>query len=181
MQIVHVFHSMSIWWVCMCVCLYVCVVICNTWKCVIHSVLSNHQFNSVVQSCLTLCNPMDYNTPPHPSPTPGACSNSCPSGLWCHLSSPSPSAFNLSQHQGLFKSQFFPSGGQSIGVSASASVLPMNIQSDDYAESREKLSRGRWGHRACSQRGGISFIKDCLWNDCGTASPSPGLCMHVYK
>ena len=45
------------------------------------------------------------------------------------LSSPSP-AFNLSQHQGLFKwvSQFFASGGQRIGVSASASVLPMNIQ-----------------------------------------------------
>jgi len=47
------------------------------------------------------------------------------------LSSPSPPAFNLSQHQGLFqwwKSQLFASGGQSIGVSASASVLPMNIQ-----------------------------------------------------
>ena len=45
------------------------------------------------------------------------------------LSSPSPPAFNLSQHQGLFKwVQFVTSGGQSIGVSASASVLPMNIQ-----------------------------------------------------
>ena len=44
-------------------------------------------------------------------------------------SSPSPPAFNLSQHQGLFQmSQFFKSGGQSIGASASASVLPMNIQ-----------------------------------------------------
>ena len=39
----------------------------------------------------------------------------------------SPSAFNLSQHQGL-KSPFFTSDGQSIGASASASVLPMNIQ-----------------------------------------------------
>ena len=45
------------------------------------------------------------------------------------LSSPSPPTFNLSQHQGLFQmSQFFASGGQSIGASASASVLPMNIQ-----------------------------------------------------
>ena len=45
------------------------------------------------------------------------------------LSSPSPPAFNLSQHQGLFPvSQFFSSGGQSIGASASASVHPMNIQ-----------------------------------------------------
>ena len=48
----------------------------------------------------------------------------------CHpLSSPSPPIFNLSQHQGLIPmSQFFTSGGQSIGVSASASVLPVNIQ-----------------------------------------------------
>ena len=45
------------------------------------------------------------------------------------LLSPSPSAFNLFQHQGFFPvSQFFTSGGQSIGVSASAPVLPMNIQ-----------------------------------------------------
>ena len=45
------------------------------------------------------------------------------------LSSPSPPAFNLSQHQGFFpRNQFFAWGGQSIGVSASASVLPMNIQ-----------------------------------------------------
>ena len=44
------------------------------------------------------------------------------------LLSPSPPAFNLSQHQSFPMSQFFTSGGQSIGVSASASVLPMNIQ-----------------------------------------------------
>ena len=45
------------------------------------------------------------------------------------LSSPSPPVLNLSQHHGLFlTNQFFASGGQSIGVSASASVLPMNIQ-----------------------------------------------------
>ena len=45
------------------------------------------------------------------------------------LLSPSPPAFNLSQHQGLFPvNQFFASGSQSIWVSASASVLPMNIQ-----------------------------------------------------
>ena len=44
------------------------------------------------------------------------------------LSSPSPPAFNLSQHHTLQMSQFFISGGQSIGVLASTSVLPMNIQ-----------------------------------------------------
>ena len=46
----------------------------------------------------------------------------------CPLLSPSPPAFNLSQHPSFPMSQFFTSGGQSIGVSASASVLPMNIQ-----------------------------------------------------
>ena len=44
------------------------------------------------------------------------------------LSSPFPPAPNPSQHEGLFQSQFFASGGQSIGVSASTSVLPMNTQ-----------------------------------------------------
>ena len=44
------------------------------------------------------------------------------------LLSPSPPAFNLSQHQSFQMSQLFASGGQSIGVSASTSVLPMNIQ-----------------------------------------------------
>ena len=44
------------------------------------------------------------------------------------LSSPSPPAFNLSQHQGLFQWVSFTSGGQNIGVSASTSVLPKNTQ-----------------------------------------------------
>ena len=44
------------------------------------------------------------------------------------LSSPSPPAFNLSQHQGLQMSQSFTSGSQSIGVSTSTSVLPVNIE-----------------------------------------------------
>ena len=56
-------------------------------------------------------------------------SNSCPSSRWCRptihpLLSSSPPAFNLSQHQGLFND----SGGQSTGVSASASILTMNTQ-----------------------------------------------------
>ena len=44
------------------------------------------------------------------------------------LLSPSPPAFNLSQHQSFAMSQFFESGGQSKGVSAATSVLPMNTQ-----------------------------------------------------
>ena len=87
-------------------------------------------FSSVL-SCVWLCDPMDCSmeltpivaTQTHIHPAGDAIQPSHPS------SSPSPPAFNLSQHQGLFKmSHFFTSGGQSIGVSASASVLPMNIQ-----------------------------------------------------
>ena len=71
---------------------------------------------------------------PCPSPTPGACPNSCPSTQWCHptiLSSvvPFSSCFQSFPSSGSFpRSQLFASGAQSIGVSASASVLPMNIQ-----------------------------------------------------
>ena len=71
---------------------------------------------------------------PCPSPTPRACSNSCPSSQWCHptMSSsviPFSSCFQSFPASGSFPmSQFFASGGQSTGVSASASVLPMNIQ-----------------------------------------------------
>ena len=68
-----------------------------------------------------------------PSPILGACSNSCPLSLWCHPSvSSSVIPFSCLQSfpaSGSFPmSQFFTSGGQSIGVSASASILPMNIQ-----------------------------------------------------
>ena len=88
------------------------------------------------QSCPTLCDPIDCSMPlpcPHPSPTPRAHSNSCPSSWWCQpshpLLTPSPPALNLSQHQDLFQGvSSSHSDGQSIGVSASASVLPINIQ-----------------------------------------------------
>ena len=92
--------------------------------------------SSVTQLCPTLCDPMDCSTPgfpvyhqlleltqSHVHWVSDAIQPSCP------LSSPSPAAFNLSQHQGLFQlSQFFTSDGQSIGVSASTSVLPVNTQ-----------------------------------------------------
>ena len=71
---------------------------------------------------------------PCPSPTPRACSNSCPSSQWCHptISSsviPFSSRLQSFPASGSFPmSQFFTSGGQNIGVSVSASVLPMNIQ-----------------------------------------------------
>ena len=77
---------------------------------------------------------LQHARPPCPSSTPGAYSNSCPSSRWCNPTisssvipfSTRPQSFPAS---GSFLiSQFFESGGQSIGVSASASVLPMNIQ-----------------------------------------------------
>ena len=96
--------------------------------------LNKLQFSSVGQLCLTLCNPMDCSTPWFPvhnqflEPTQTHVHRIGDAIQSVHpLSSPSPPAFNLSQHQGLF-SRFFASGGQSIGASASASVLPMNIQ-----------------------------------------------------
>ena len=95
------------------------------------------QFNSVAQSCLTLCNPMycmQHARPSCPSPTPRVYSNSCPLSQWCHPANsssvvPFSSCLQSFPASGSFQvSQFFASGGQSIGVSASASVLPINIQ-----------------------------------------------------
>ena len=70
---------------------------------------------------------------PWPSPTPRAYSNSCPLSWWCHpiISSSVVPFFSCLQSfpaSGSFQMSQFSSGGQSIGVSASASVLPVNIQ-----------------------------------------------------
>ena len=95
-----------------------------------HSVQFSH---SVVSDSLPP-HGLQHDRLPCPSPTPGAYSNSCPSCPWCHptISSsvvPSSSCLQSFPALGSFPmSQFFTSGGQSIGVSASASVLPMNIQ-----------------------------------------------------
>ena len=77
---------------------------------------------------------LQHARPPCPSPTPGVYSNSCPSSQWCHPTI-SSSVIPFSSHLQSFpasgsfqRSQFFTSGGQSIGVSASASALTMNIQ-----------------------------------------------------
>ena len=71
---------------------------------------------------------------PYPSPTPSTCSNSSPSCQWCHptiSSSVVPFSSGLQSFpatRSFPMSQFFVSDGQSIGVSASVSVLPMNSQ-----------------------------------------------------
>ena len=92
---------------------------------------------SDVKLCPTLWDPMDCNTLGssvlHFLP-PRVCSNSCPLSQWCYLIiSPFAAHFSFYPHSfsasGSFPmSQLFPSGGQSIGASASASALPMSIQ-----------------------------------------------------
>ena len=102
-------------------------------------VLSCHQFSSVQFSRSVVSDSLrphesQHARPPCPSPTPGVHSNSCPSSRWCHptisssvvrfsscrQSFPASGSFQMNQR--------FAWGGQSIGVSASASILPMNIQ-----------------------------------------------------
>ena len=93
------------------------------------------QFSSIPQSCPTLCtHEPQHARSPCPSPTPGVHPNTCPLSQWCHPTisssvvpfSSCPQSFPAA---GSFQmSQLFKSGSQSIGVSASTSVLPMNTQ-----------------------------------------------------
>ena len=90
---------------------------------------------SVTKSCPTFCVSMEFRMPGssvlHYLPV---CWNSCPSSWWCHLITsssavPFSSCLQSFPASGSFpKRQLFPSGGQSIGASASASVLPVSIQ-----------------------------------------------------
>ena len=92
-------------------------------------------YSSVAQSCPTLRPHGPQHTRPScPSPTPGVYPNLCPLSWWCHstISSsviPFSSCLQSFPASGSFQmSQLFTSGGQSVGVSASTSVLPMNTQ-----------------------------------------------------
>ena len=117
----------------------------STWPCALlllsysksynNTLYGSIQFSSVAQSCPTLWpHGLQHARPPHISPTPKVYSNSCPLSWWYHptISSsvvPFSSYLQSFPTSGSFQmSQFFTSGGQSIRVSASASVLPMNIQ-----------------------------------------------------
>ena len=96
------------------------------------------QFSSVQSSVMSNSlrpHRLQHARPPCPSPTPWVYPNSCPLSWWCHPTI-SSSVVPFSSHPQSFPasgsipmSQFFASGAQRIGVSASASVLPMNIQS----------------------------------------------------
>ena len=96
-------------------------------------------FSSVQFSCSVVSDSLRHHKPQHarppcPSPTPRVHPNPCPLNWWCHpgILSPVIPFFSCPQSflaSGSFQmSQLFTSGGQSIGVSASASVLPMNTQ-----------------------------------------------------
>ena len=97
--------------------------------------LGRIQLSSVTQSCPTLCDPMDCSTPGFPVHHQLLeFTHSCPLNRWCHPTF-SSSVVPFSSHLQSFPasgsfpmSQFFTSGGQTTGVSASASVLPMHIQ-----------------------------------------------------
>ena len=92
------------------------------------------QFRPSVMSDSLQPHGLKYTRLPCPSPTPGAYSNSYPSSQWCHptiSSSVIPfSSFlqSFPASESFPMSQFFASGGQSIGASSLTSVLPMNIQ-----------------------------------------------------
>ena len=102
---------------------------------------------------------LQHARPPCPSPTPRVHSNSCPSSWWCHpaisssvvpfsscpQSLPAPESFPMSQ--------LFTWGGQSIGVSALASVLPMNWLDRHESERTPGVGDGQGGLTCCDSRG----------------------------
>ena len=97
-------------------------------------IFSSVQFSHSVVSGSLWLHGLQHSRPPCPSPTPSLYSNSCPMSWWCHPTAsfsviPFSSCLQSFPVSGSFQvSQFFASGDQSIGVSASISVLPMNTQ-----------------------------------------------------
>ena len=115
----------------------------NIWKLQLFHILTNSyflflklqtvQFSRSVMSDSLLPHESQHARPPCPPPTPGIHPDSCPSSQWCHpaISSsvvPFSCPQSLPASESFPMSQLFTWGGQSIGVSALASVLPMNTQ-----------------------------------------------------
>ena len=117
--------------------------------------ISSVQFSRSVVSDSLRPHESQHARPPCPSPTPAVYSNSCPSSWWCHpaISSsviPVSSCPQSLPASGSFPmSQLFTSGGQSTGVSASASILPMNTQD---------LSLSGWAGWISLQSKGLSRV-----------------------
>ena len=105
----------------------------NAWRLVLFAI-SSTQFSCSVMSDSLRPHGLQHARLPYPSPIPRDCSNSCPSSWWCHPTISSSLIPFFSSLQSFLASgsfprrQFFASGGRSIGVSASISVLPMNTQ-----------------------------------------------------
>ena len=146
--------------------------------------------SSVVQSCPTLCDHgLQHARPPCPSPTSGVYSNSWSLSWWCHptiSSSVVPSSSHLQSFpaSGSFPmSQFFTAVGQSIVVSALASVLPVNIQDcfplgwTGWISSQSKgLSLETWVRSLCGedplQQGMATHSSILTWRIPWTKEPS---------
>ena len=118
---------------------------------------------------------LQHNMLPCPSPTPRVWANSCPLNRWCHPTisfsvTPFSSCLPSFPASGSFPvSQLFTSGGQSIGASASASVLPMNIQCLFPLRLTgliSLLSKGQWGvfFSTIVQKLGPSNNYGALWH-----------------
>ena len=120
------------------------------------SKFSSVQFSHSVASDYLWPHGLQHTRPPCPSPTPGVYSNSCPLRRWCHPTTsssiiPFSSRLQFFPTSGSFQmSQLFSSGGQSIGISASVSVLPMNTQ--DWSP------LGWTGGSPCSPRDRLSRV-----------------------
>ena len=116
---------------------------------------SSAQFSRSVVSSYLRPHEIHHARPPCPSPTPWVYPNSCPLSRWCHPTMlscviPFSSCLQSFPASGSFHmSQFFTSGGQSIGVSASTSVLPTNTQD---------CSTLRWTGWISLQSKGLSIV-----------------------
>ena len=133
---------------------------------------ANAHFSSVHFSCLGVSDSLQphglqHPRSPCPSPAPGVHPNPCPLSRWCHpiISSsvvPFSSHLQTFQVSGSFPmGQYFTSGGQSIGTSASASVLPMNIQGGFPLELTGIWSS--WSPRDSQESSTLQFKASVLW------------------
>ena len=124
--------------------IYVCVCVFNTIHCLLQGSV---QFSRSVVSHSLRCHGQQHARLPCQSPAPGVYSNSCPLSQWCHptISSsviPFSSCLQSFSASGSFQmSQLFTSGGQSIGVSASESILPVIFRTGLISLQSKRLSR----------------------------------------
>ena len=129
------------------------------------------QFSRSVVSDSLGSHGLQHTRLPCPSPTPGACSNSCSSSQWCHPTVsfsviPFSSCLQSFPGSGSFQmSQSFASGGQSTGVSASASVLPINIQDWFPLGLTDVISLQSKGLKSLLQLSSNASIQPSLWSN----------------